>query len=669
MRLLQFFTILLATGYACTLLSASAAAAEPEPYFASLLEEFEAAGKARLIAGATEAEINTAVQCGGGVEKFFGESGKEPSLLRGIAPAQDQSFAQALQLRVEKVPGTFWDRAFRVRSSQPVRKGETLLAVFWARGRKDPQIVDDGAGATIQAYFHSEVGNFPKGRVSSFYDCKMLGTEWQRYYIKTAPLALDIPAGRIAFTAMLGHKVQTVEVGGLALLAFPADADLSKLPKPSWDYPGRAADAPWRKEAAQRIDKDRKGDLTVRVVDKDGKPVAGVKVEVDQQRHAFIFGTAINVGSFYGYDRAGKPMREEDTAKYREISTHHYNSIVAENQLKWGFFERDRKENWKRARECLAYYKDKGIWIRGHVLVWPTIYRTPEPFKTQFTNDPATLGPGILRHIAEEAGVFRDLIDDWDVTNETNVNRDFMDKLGPEAMLDWYKATREAAPAAWLTFNEPRFGAEGMEIGSFPQKLLNQDCRGWVDYLVRNNAPLDSIGSQCHGGAVGKDYAGKSGPEGLWAYFDYLWSYYGKKLQYTELDVTIGDADDPEQLAYQADLLRDTITIAFAHPAFAGVTQWGFWEGAHHSPKAALWRQDWTPRPAGEAYLDLVESRWRTRATLVTGDDGTCTVRAFYGTYLLKIGDGQTQEVECDLTGDDTAKTVQVVYTAADDKQ
>jgi hypothetical protein len=62
-----------------------------------------------------------------------------------------------------------------------------------------------------------------------------------------------------------------------------------------WDvqilYPGQEPDAPWCKAAAERIDKYRKSDLTVRVVDRDGKPVRGAKVHVQMQRHAFGFGT------------------------------------------------------------------------------------------------------------------------------------------------------------------------------------------------------------------------------------------------------------------------------------------------------------------------------------------------------------------------------------------
>jgi endo-1,4-beta-xylanase len=62
---------------------------------------------------------------------------------------------------------------------------------------------------------------------------------------------------------------------------------------------------------------------------------------------------------------------------------------------------------------------------------------------------------------------------------------------------------------------------------------------------------------------------------------------------------------------------------------------WGFWEGSHWRGKdgGAMFRRDWTPRPAQTAWEDLVLKQWWTNADAKTGDDGTATLRAFYGTH------------------------------------
>src|SRR5256886_5114077 len=63
----------------------------------------------------------------------------------------------------------------------------------------------------------------------------------------------------------------------------------STLPLP-FNYKGREADAPWRKEAQARIDKFRKTDLSVVVNDATGKPVSGADVSIKMKRHAFAWG-------------------------------------------------------------------------------------------------------------------------------------------------------------------------------------------------------------------------------------------------------------------------------------------------------------------------------------------------------------------------------------------
>ncbi|OGV40836.1 MAG: hypothetical protein A2X48_22885 [Lentisphaerae bacterium GWF2_49_21] len=604
--------------------------ASPDSYFGKLKQEFKEIGEAYFIGGLSEDEILGGIETGGGMEKFF-ESTEKVS--KEIIPAEGMPFTKACKFTISTKPKVFWDVSFQLLNREPVKKGEAILVVFWARGKKVPQIVDDGAGATFQSYIQSSIGKFPKGRVNNFYDCKMLSDKWERYYIKTTPLAMDFPAGKLALIGMMGHKEQTVEVGGIAWMAFPEGANLAKMPKQSWNYEGRAADAPWRKEAAERIGKIRKGNMSIEVVDEKGQAVNDADVKIRMKQHEFRFGVAVSVSAFTG----GKKSTPEDIAKYRETSTGFFNSIVLDNHLKWAFFEGDRKNGWKDTKECLKFYHDNGKYIRGHVLVWPTVYRTPESLRDKFKGNKDLLGETVRKHVIEEVSEFKEWISDWDVTNETSVNRDFMDTLGPESMLDWYRIAHEADPKTALTFNEPAFGADGMELGSFPEKMLSDKCRGWVDYLIQKKAPLYYIGSQCHGGSVGKEFGGKTGPEGLWKYFDHLSSYYGKKLQYTELDVGIGDPSDPDQLAYQADLLRDTMIIAFAHPAFDAITQWGFWEGSHYAPAAALWTKDWKLRPVGDAYLNLVYKDWWTDADLKSGKDGKCLANAFFGDYEITV--------------------------------
>jgi len=98
----------------------------------------------------------------------------------------------------------------------------------------------------------------------------------------------------------------------------------------------------------------------------------------------------------------------------------------------------------------------------------------------------------------------------------------------------------------------------------------------------------------------------------------------------------IPDGGRDEEL--QADYLRDIMTIAFSHPGVEAIVMWGFQERCHWRPAAALWRKDWSIKPAGEAWVDLVRGKWWTDETLTTDGKGIARARCFLGTHTIQVG-------------------------------
>jgi hypothetical protein len=106
---------------------------------------------------------------------------------------------------------------------------------------------------------------------------------------------------------------------------------------------------------------------------------------------------------------------------------------------------------------------------------------------------------------------------------------------------------------------------------------------------------------------------------------------FGLPLKLTELDVTAPHADQT-----QADYLRDMFIIAFSHPDVVGINQWGFWAPNHWKGEpAALWRADWTLKPAGQVFIDLTRKQWWTDTTMTTDAQGNATTRGFLGDYRI----------------------------------
>ena len=146
------------------------------------------------------------------------------------------------------------------------------------------------------------------------------GKEWKRIYLH-GQAQQDFAAGKYDLSLHLGTQAQTLEFGGIAMLNLGPNVDVSKLPFTPITYPGQEPDAPWRKAAAERIEKHRKGDLTVRVVDKDGKPVAGAKVHVQMQRHAYGFGTFLEYEVMLGSGPDADKLREWTLKLFNRCTT------------------------------------------------------------------------------------------------------------------------------------------------------------------------------------------------------------------------------------------------------------------------------------------------------------------------------------------------------------
>jgi GH35 family endo-1,4-beta-xylanase len=142
-----------------------------------------------------------------------------------------------------------------------------------------------------------------------------------------------------------------------------------------------------------------------------------------------------------------------------------------------------------------------------------------------------------------------------------------------------------------------------------------------IRYLVEHQAAPDGIGFMAHF------------REGSLRPIDEIWETYNRFAKFgVPLQLTEFDIDTPNE-RHQADYLRDVMTITFSHPSFNAIVMWGFWEGRHWRPNAALWRRDWSIKPAGTMWKELVFKTWWTDETRTTDASGLCEVSGFLGEY------------------------------------
>jgi endo-1,4-beta-xylanase len=157
-----------------------------------------------------------------------------------------------------------------------------------------------------------------------------------------------------------------------------------------------------------------------------------------------------------------------------------------------------------------------------------------------------------------------------------------------------------------------------------------------VRYLLDNRAPINGIGLMGH-----FRHDTLTPPEDLLKILD-RFAKFKLPLQITEFDMQFGEKGQhydftEDELRLQADYTRDFMTAMFSHSAVEGILLWGFWEGRHWYPGAALYRKDWSIKPNGQVWQDLVFNKWWTEAAGKTDKHGVYKTRGFLGDYDIEV--------------------------------
>ncbi|MEO6739023.1 MAG: endo-1,4-beta-xylanase [Chthoniobacteraceae bacterium] len=507
-------------------------------------------------------------------------------------------FEKALRMSVRKVPENPWGFQTHSKCAVKVKKGEVLLAVFWARAAG----TSDEAGGM----FVFELSRAPYTKSSSFrFEC---GKVWTKFYVPFIA-AMDYGEDDIALHFQAGDAKQTMEIGGLKVISYGNGVTLGDLPYTPLTYKGRSPDAPWRKEAADSIEKERKAQLTVVVTSISGRSLPGAEVRVRQVRHAYGFGSAV----------AAAPLLDTgaDSDTYRNVVANAFNRVTVENDMKWQEFEGNRQ----RALDAVKWLREAGIAVRGHNLLWPGWTRLPKDVAA-LEGKPDALRKRILDHVRDEVGAFKGQILEWDVVNEPVTNTDVQRVLGNGILAETFKAAREADPQAKLFINDYSILSHGGADTEHQDAYFKT-----IRELLDAKAPVQGIGMQGH-------FHEQLTPiTKVWEILNRFGAL-GLPIEITEHDINVWDDE------VMADYTRDFMTAVFAHTATSGFITWGFWEKRHWIPNAAQWTGAWQLRGHGKVWYDLVFKKWWTSVNTETGKGGVAKVRAFLGDYTIEVRAG-----------------------------
>ena len=353
-----------------------------------------------------------------------------------------------------------------------------------------------------------------------------------------------------------------------------------------------------------------------------GKP--GAEVQVQQTKHEFWFGCALSSPFFSENTQIPKETIEMYKTKFLE----NFNSAVTENAVKWASMERNRGEiDYQTPENIAAWSQENGIPCRGHNLYWG-IEKFVQPWVKNLSDE--ELEKALKLRGVETAKLFQGKFVEYDLNNEMIHRNYYQERLGEgitKKMADW---VLQGDPEAKLWLNDYDI-LTGNRLNDYMEHIKS---------LQKQNVSISGIGVQGH--LHGDSFSREELKHAL------------EKLQQFNLPIRITEFNIPgqrskyynhrelqmtaeEELQKAKDLV-DYYTICFASPNVEGILMWCFWEGANWIPQSSLYKRDWTPTPALEAYQNLIFEKWWTRETITLDNKGNAELDAFFGDYELVSG-------------------------------
>jgi endo-1,4-beta-xylanase len=384
------------------------------------------------------------------------------------------------------------------------------------------------------------------------------------------------------------------------------------LTKTNAQYPG----------IEESISKYRKGDLIIRA-----KP--GDRIKIEQLSHEFWFGCAISNGIAGGF------MSENDIRQYKEKFLENFNSAVTENAVKWGNMEPRKGEiNYSVVDAILRWTDENHIPLRGHNLFWG-IAQFVQPWVKKL--DDVELRQTLQSRAETIAERYRGRFAEYDLNNEMIHGNYYEERLGPGITKQMAQWVHNSDPDAKLFLNDYDI-LTGNRLADYMTQIRK---------LLKQGIPIAGIGVQGH--LHGETFDRKQLINAL----DSLAVFHlpvritefnmpGQSSKYYK-DRTLSMTKQDEEL--KAKEIVDYYKICFSHPAVEGILMWGFWEGANWIPVSSLYKRDWSPTPAAEAYHSLIYKQWWTSESGRTGQNGDFSTRAFFGRYRITVN-GVSKEID-----------------------
>ena len=378
----------------------------------------------------------------------------------------------------------------------------------------------------------------------------------------------------------------------------------------------------------------RIGECLVRVIDKNGNPVADKDLVLNQKSHEFLFGS----GAFDFVDWRGIGLDQDRTGKWLELFN--YGTMP----FYWGQYEiEEGKTLYDQRKAAVDILRNNNVTLKGHPLCWHTVCAD---WLLKYSDE--VIMEKQLDRITREVTAFKGLVDIWDVINEVvimpvfdkydNAVTRICNKYGRVTLVkEVFDCARAANPDGTFLIND---------FNTSPQyEKLIEEC---LDAGVK----ISAIGIQSH------QHQGYWGKEKL---LDVLKRFgrFGLPIHFTEntlisgeiMPAYIEDLNDwqvdewpttKEGEVRQAKEWEEMYRILFADPNVQAITGWDFADGAWLNAPSGLITKDNRLKPAYNKLLSLVKGEWWTAGQIIhTDSNGVASVSGTKGTYEIEGAEGE----------------------------
>ena len=372
-----------------------------------------------------------------------------------------------------------------------------------------------------------------------------------------------------------------------------------------------------RETVLPNIERHRKADAELTIVDRAGRPVPHARVRGRLVRHRFLFG-------------ACPPEREEDlNPRFIDKWSGLVNFAVSQNALKWSTVERERgRPDFGQVDRLLELCAARGVAVEWHFLTgyhpaW--LAEVPE-------GERGAIQEAFARAMVER---YRDRIEFFQVFNE-----DWLSHVPrAEVYVDqtaFFRALVEAYPGV-------KFGVSDCwtldATGPYPSPADAKARYPGIAFVAAHSHRPRRLWPS---------------PEQMYANFDpYLDS--GVMLHLSEYGIDSGEIEGSYRSgtwdeARKAECFVQVFAVAFSHPAVEAINHWDMGPGVRSRTYNAMLEDDFSAKPCYTALHDLIHRRLSTTVDAVSDPGGKAVFRGFQGRYDITVeADGREERATFDL--------------------